>query len=489
MDAHPHADVITVRLQRDYNGLGFIVSSGDQRRKRSSKGVYVSAIVEGGSADRDGQLSIGDRILSINGIIVDDYRHREVVNLLTSSKPHVQLVVQRDASITSDPTYPAGSSTSDSEATSADYFLTPRKSSINSRHKDRHKIRSNSESANIYSQPAEVTPRCAEPSIPTIPAPALPEATPNPLHFPHPPTELGKFRETITKQTLTETVVTRHTSNQKGQFPVITEDVAIHKTIGSRLGLRIAGGIDSSCVPFGAVEKGIFISRVIANGIAARTQRLRIGDRIVRINGKNVTGFTHAEAIRALSDPNPQMILTVRHDPPPEGLQELLIQRKDGEQYGIKIIGGLRTHESYQKVYDSGIFVASIHRGGVIGRDGHLKVGMRLLEVNGTNLIGVTSKEAIDAFTKVGHILRLLVCDGWNRNRNNILTSDVEERSVQFSPSPPLPPPPPPPPPPLSSPMTTSRPKKFVQNARFTGLQTLSENRRRWCENDDDYFI
>ena len=37
MDAHPHADVITVRLQRDYNGLGFIVSSGDQRRKRSSK--------------------------------------------------------------------------------------------------------------------------------------------------------------------------------------------------------------------------------------------------------------------------------------------------------------------------------------------------------------------------------------------------------------------------------------------------------------------
>ena len=79
---------------------------------------------------------------------------------------------------------------------------------------------------------------------------------------------------------------------------------------------------------------------------------------------------------------------------------------------------------------------------------------MRLLEVNGTNLIGVTSKEAIDAFTKVGHILRLLVCDGWNRNRNNILTSDVEERSVQFSPSP-LPSPPP-----LSSPMTTSRPKK-----------------------------
>lgn len=96
----------------------------------------------------------------------------------------------------------------------------------------------------------------------------------------------------------------------------------------------------------------------------------------MRINGKNVAGFTHSEVIRALSDPNPQMILTVRHDPPPEGLQEIVIQRKEDEQYGIKIIGGLRSHESYQKVYDSGIFVARIHRGGVIGRDGRLKVNL-----------------------------------------------------------------------------------------------------------------
>ena len=43
------------------------------------------------------------------------------------------------------------------------------------------------------------------------------------LQFPPPPTELGRFRETITKNTMTETVVTRLTSNQKGQRPVITE--------------------------------------------------------------------------------------------------------------------------------------------------------------------------------------------------------------------------------------------------------------------------
>lgn len=39
---------------------------------------------------------------------------------------------------------------------------------------------------------------------------------------------------------------------------------------------------------------------------------------------------------------------------------------------------------------------------------------MRLLEVNGTNMIGVTRQEAIEAFRRAGHVLRLLVCDGWN---------------------------------------------------------------------------
>lgn len=41
---------------------------------------------------------------------------------------------------------------------------------------------------------------------------------------------------------------------------------------------------------------------------------------------------------------------------------------------------------------------------------------MRLLEVNGTNVVGVSRREAIDAFRKAGHVLRLLVCDGWNNS-------------------------------------------------------------------------
>lgn len=48
---------------------------------------------------------------------------------------------------------------------------------------------------------------------------------------------------------------------------------------------------------------------------------------------------------------------------------------------------------------------------------------MRLLEVNGTNVIGVTRREAIDAFRRAGHVLRLMVCDGWSNDTINVSKS------------------------------------------------------------------
>lgn len=43
------------------------------------------------------------------------------------------------------------------------------------------------------------------------------------LIFPAPPTQLGKVTETITKSTLTETIVTRVTNNKLGALPIIIE--------------------------------------------------------------------------------------------------------------------------------------------------------------------------------------------------------------------------------------------------------------------------
>lgn len=118
------------------------------------------------------------------------------------------------------------------------------------------------------------------------------------------------------------------------------QEVILPKNQGP-LGFSIIGGTDHSCTPFGAHEPGIFISHVskreifllcsmfsdvncsqiVAEGIAALCGKLRIGDRILKVNGTDVTSATHQEAVMELLRPCDDIRLTIQHDPLPPGFQ------------------------------------------------------------------------------------------------------------------------------------------------------------------------
>lgn len=51
---------------------------------------------------------------------------------------------------------------------------------------------------------------------------------------------------------------------------------------------------------------------------------------------------------------------------------------------------------------------------GAAGRDGRLRVGLRLLEVNQQSLLGLTHGEAVRLLRGVGDTLTVLVCDGFD---------------------------------------------------------------------------
>ena len=53
-------------------------------------------MTEGGAAQRDGKLSVGDKIVQINGVDVTDARHDQAVQMLTGLERFVRLVVERD---------------------------------------------------------------------------------------------------------------------------------------------------------------------------------------------------------------------------------------------------------------------------------------------------------------------------------------------------------------------------------------------------------
>ncbi|XP_055525244.1 protein lap4 isoform X3 [Wyeomyia smithii] len=240
------------------------------------------------------------------------------------------------------------------------------------------------------------------------------KAVPDLPMLPPAPTELGTVTETITKSTFTETVMTRVTDNRLLE-PLISEEVVLPKDQGS-LGFSIIGGTDHSCTPFGSHEPGIFISHIVPGGIAALSGKLRMGDRILKVNGTDVTSATHQEAVMELLRPCDEIKLTVQHDPLPAGFQEVDLVKQEGERLGMHIKGGLNGQRGNpMDATDEGVFISKINSSGAAKRDGRLRVGMRILEVNGASLLGATHQEAVNALRASGGTLHMVVCKGYEK--------------------------------------------------------------------------
>lgn len=68
--------------------------------------------------------------------------------------------------------------------------------------------------------------------------------------------------------------------------------------------------------------------QVVPEGIAANCGKLRMGDRILKVNGSDVSQATHQEAVMELLRPGDEIKLTIQHDPLPIGFQ-VSVKRDD----------------------------------------------------------------------------------------------------------------------------------------------------------------
>lgn len=66
-----HAHPRVVELPKTEEGLGFNVMGG---REQNSP-IYISRIIPGGVADRQGNLRRGDQLLSVNGVVWSSFRY------------------------------------------------------------------------------------------------------------------------------------------------------------------------------------------------------------------------------------------------------------------------------------------------------------------------------------------------------------------------------------------------------------------------------
>lgn len=61
--------------------------------------------------------------------------------------------------------------------------------------------------------------------------------------------------------------------------------------------------------------------QIVPDGIAAKSGKLRMGDRILSVNGEEIASYTHQEAVMALLKPADEITLNIQHDPLPEGFE------------------------------------------------------------------------------------------------------------------------------------------------------------------------
>lgn len=88
--------MIEVELQKGTGGLGFSIAGGtDDPSVPGDPAIYIVQITPDGTADRDGRLRKGDRIVKVNDVSVESVVHERAVELLLQNPERVKLLVSR----------------------------------------------------------------------------------------------------------------------------------------------------------------------------------------------------------------------------------------------------------------------------------------------------------------------------------------------------------------------------------------------------------
>ena len=81
------------------------------------------------------------------------------------------------------------------------------------------------------------------------------------------------------------------------------QEIKIEKSTDEKLGMVVKGGIQGQPGnPLDSSDEGVFISKINDGGCASlhSPHDLKVGQRIIEVNGQSLLGATHAEAVTAL---------------------------------------------------------------------------------------------------------------------------------------------------------------------------------------------
>uniref|UniRef100_A0A2I2YYL1 PATJ crumbs cell polarity complex component n=2 Tax=Gorilla gorilla gorilla TaxID=9595 RepID=A0A2I2YYL1_GORGO len=311
-----------IEISKGRSGLGLSIVGG---KDTPLNAIVIHEVYEEGAAARDGRLWAGDQILEVNGVDLRNSSHEEAITALRQTPQKVRLVVYRDEAHYRDEEnleiFPvdlqkkAGRGLGLSivgKRNGSGVFISDivkgGAADLDGRLIQGDQILSvNGEDMRNASQETVATIlKCAQGLVQL---------------------EIGRLRAGSwtsarkTSQNSQGSQQSAHSSCHPSFAPVIT---GLQNLVGTKrvsdpsqknselsdaLGISIAGGRGS---PLGDIP--VFIAMIQASGVAARTQKLKVGDRIVSINGQPLDGLSHADVVNLLKNAYGHIILQVVAD-------------------------------------------------------------------------------------------------------------------------------------------------------------------------------
>ncbi|XP_056417335.1 disks large homolog 2 isoform X1 [Hyla sarda] len=290
--------VVEIKLFKGPKGLGFSIAGGvGNQHIPGDNSIYVTKIIEGGAAQKDGRLQVGDRLLMVNNYCLEEVTHEEAVAILKNTSDVVYLKVGKPTTIyMTDPYGPPDITHSYSPPLESHILNTANNGTLE------YKSSLPPISPGRYSPiPKHMLveddyTRSPEPVYSTVNKFSDKPSSPRPYS----PVECDK----------SFLLTSPYPHFQQGLLPEseISREprkVILHKG-STGLGFNIVGGEDG---------EGIFISFILAGGPADLSGELQRGDQIISVNGIDLRGATHEQAAAALKGAGQTVTIVAQYQP------------------------------------------------------------------------------------------------------------------------------------------------------------------------------
>ncbi|XP_052570952.1 multiple PDZ domain protein isoform X9 [Peromyscus californicus insignis] len=440
----------TIEISKGQTGLGLSIVGGSDTLLGA---IIIHEVYEEGAACKDGRLWAGDQILEVNGIDLRKATHDEAINVLRQTPQRVRLTLYRDEApykeedvcdtftieLQKRPGKGFGLSIVGKRNDTGVFVSDIVKGGIADadgrlRQGDQILMVNGEDVRNATQEAVAALLKC---SLGTVTL-EVGRIKAGPFHSERRPSQssqvsdssLSSFTLPLSGINASESLESSTKKNALASEIQGLRTVEIKKGPADSLGISIAGGLGS---PLGDVP--IFIAMMHPNGVAAQTQKLRVGDRIVTICGTSTEGMTHTQAVNLMKNAsgsiemqvvaggdvsvvtghqqelaNPCLAFTgltsssIFPDDlgPPQCKTITLDRGPDG--LGFSIVGGYGSPHG-----DLPIYVKTVFAKGAAAEDGRLKRGDQIIAVNGQSLEGVTHEEAVAILKRTKGTVTLMV--------------------------------------------------------------------------------